>query len=324
MAIKQLNGVDITLVERKDEFIYNELISSYVKDHLDGVKTSNNFAKYNPSESEPSIIIKFISGGLMGRINKMLILQCSELKVLERKMGDSKSYKGKIPTLFDELCKVLPQYRNVKVVVSVSEWNKTSKIYKYLEQHGKVIPFENMNLRQYISFAKKRCELYGIHMDNDVIKYLLTVIDNNYAVIDSEIKKLSLLDCDITRDVIRRNVIRSKKAIVFELTKAIGTRRYNASMDLLCELLEQGTSAIQIVALLQRTFRVLLYMHIGCDMAEFKLNKWSMQAYKEQSVKFTTDEIINVLEELIETERLLKSSSIKEGFLLGMLLMEII
>ena len=116
MAIKQLNGVNITLVERKDEFIYNELISSYVKDHLGGVKTSNNFVKYNPSESEPSVIIKFISGGLMGKINKLLILQCSELKVLERKIGDSKSYKGKIPTLFDELCKVLPMYRNVKVV----------------------------------------------------------------------------------------------------------------------------------------------------------------------------------------------------------------
>lgn len=324
MAIKQANGVNITIVERKDEFVYNELISSFISNHIEQ-KTNSNFLKVNPAETSPTVITRFISGGLQGKINKLIILQCSDLKVLECKMGDSKLYKGKIPTLFDELCRILPNYRNVKVIVSVSEINKNSKVFKKVDTDGKIIYHEQLGLRQLISFVNKRCALYHIHIDRDDVKYLLNWIDNNCATIDSELKKLSLLGIEhITRDVIKQNVTKSKKTVVFELIKAIGSRRFNASMDYLCELLEQGVAPLQIIALLQRNFRILLYMQCGCDISEFRLNKWSINTYKEQSAKFKTDDIINILENLIETERLLKTSSIKEGFLLSMLIFEII
>lgn len=324
MAIKQANGVNITLIERKDEFIYNELISNIIYEHI-GEKTNSNFLKVNPTDTNPTTITRFISGGLQGKINKLIVLQCSDLKVLECKMGDSKLYKGKIPTLFDELCRLLPNYRNVKVVISVSDINKNSKVFKKISTDGKIKLHEPLNARQYISFVNRRCALYNIRMDKEDVKFFLNLIDENCATIDSELKKLSLLGCErITRDMIRTNVSKSRKTIVFELIKAIGSKRYNASVNLLCELLEQGVAPLQIIALLQRNFRILFYMHNGCDMAEFKLNKWSMQTYKEQSQRFTTDEIVNILENLIETEKLLKTTSIKEGFLLQMLIFEII
>lgn len=324
MAIKQLNGINVVLIERKDEFVYNTLISEYILNHI-GTKTNNNFLKVNPAEVEPTTITKFIMGGLQGKINKLLIFQCSDLKVLEHKMGNSKTYKGRIPTLFDELCRILPKYRNVKVIVSVSEISKTSKVFKKIDSDGKVILHNPMGLRQYISFVNKRCKLYGISMDNDTVKYLLNVIDNNCAIIDSELRKLSLLGIEtITREIIRSNVMKSKSVIVFELIKAIGTRRYNTSVNLLDELLEQGVSPLQIVALMQRNFRILFYIHCKADMGEFKLNKWSEKSYKEQSAKFTLDEIVNILNELLWTEQQLKSSSINEAFLLYMLIFEII
>lgn len=324
MAIKQLNGVDITIIERKDEFIYNELIESYISNHIE-VKTNSNFLKVNPTETDPTVVTKFIVGGLQGKIKKLVIFQCSDLKVLECKMGNSKLYKGRIPTLFEELCRLLPNYRNVKVIISVSDVNKNSKIYKKVDSDGKVILHQPMNLRQYISFVSKRCKLYGVSMDADTVKYFLNMIDNNCAIIDSELRKLSLLGTeDITREIIRRNVMKSKGVIVFELIKAIGTRRYNTSINLLCELLDQGVSPIQIVALLQRNFRILFHIQCKSDMAEFKLNKWSEKSYKEQSAKFTLDEIVNILKELLWTEKYLKSSSINDAFLLYMLIFEII
>lgn len=321
--IKQANGVNITYIERKDEYIYNDLISSFVKDWLDNDKTNSNFLRVSLSDCEPNTIVKFVSGGLQGKIKKLIIIQCSDLKSVEMKMGDSKMYKGKIPTLFDELCRLLPKYRNVKVVIASPDYNKTSKIYKKIFESGKVILYERPTYRQFISFVNDRCKLYNIIMDRDTAKYLLSVIDDNFAVIDLELKKLSLLDSkDITKDVINESVVRSKKVIVFDLIHTMGTRRVSASMNLLSELLAQGTNGLQIIALLQRNFRILLYIHCKCDMSEFKLSKWNIKSYNEEAKHFKTHEVIRILSDLCIYEKLLKSSSIKEEFLFGLMIFE--
>lgn len=322
MAIKQANSLNITFIERQDEFIYNELILSYIREHIQE-KSISNFLKVNPSDSEPSTILKFISGGLYGKINKMLVLQCSDLKVLECKVGDSKTYKGKIPILFDEILKLLSAYRNVKVVISIDSINKNSKVFKKITEIGTVVLFQKYTTRQYISFVNNRCKQYGLTMDKDVVKYLLSYVDNNCAILDSELSKLSLLtDKTITKVVIRKNIVKSSKAIIFELISAIGSKRYNTSINLLYSLIEQGTAPLQIVALLQRNFRILLYVQCNCDLTDLHLNKWALQSYKEQAKHFPVADIIEILDNLVNCERLLKSSSINEVFLLNMFILD--
>ena len=320
--IKQANGLNITLIERKDEFTYNEFIQKQIVNWID-TKSNSNYFRVTLSDCNPIAIVNFISGGLYGKINKLLIIQCSELKSLEMKVGDSKLYKGKIPTLWDELCYLLPQYKNVKCLIAVTEISKASKVYKKIEDLGEVMHYENQTLRQYISFVNKRLKFYNITMEKEVVKYFLGVVDNNYSTIDSELKKLSLLDeKEITKNTIDWNVMRSKKAIVFDLINSIGRKKLTNSINLLFELIAQGTSGLQIIALLQRNFRILLYLHCNCDMSEFKLNKWALSTYKEQSRNFTTTEIIDILNEICDCEQSMKTTSAKEDLLLIIMLFE--
>lgn len=325
MAISQAHKLNITVIERKDEFIYKQLVEGFVSKHIDGDLSVNNFMTINPSESNPSTIIRFINGGLQGKINKVLILQCSDLKALDCKIATSKSYKGRIPTLFDEMCKLLQTYKNVNVLIPVTNLNKSANAYKKVEKFGTIELFKPMTSKQYVSFVKKRCDVYGIYMNEDTIKYFLDIVDENCAIIDSELNKIALIgDIEIKKSVIRAVVMKSKSAMVFELAKVMGEGRFSRSMELVTELLEQGVSAVQIVALLQRNFRILLYMHCGCDMSEFKLNKWSEQPYKKQCSRFSISVVIDILNKLLEVERLLKSSPISEEFLLAMTILEII
>lgn len=323
--IKQANGYNIILFERKDEYDYQTFIEKQISEYLNE-KTLSNFLCVDINISEPNTILKFIMNSLQGsNINKILVINCNELKQLECKIGTAKEYKGKIPILFDEMIKYMQQYKKVRVLLTCTNISKVSKIYKKIEENGKVLLCERTTLRTYITFVKNQISLYGLTMDNDTIKYFLTVVDNNKSIIDNELKKLSLLDLDIiTKRNIDENVIHSKKYIVFELIKNIGCAKFNKSISLVKVLFEQGASLIQIIVLLQRNYRILFYIKCRADLTMFNINKYSIKNYDEQIKLYNIDEIVSILNTLLIYESFAKKSQMDELFLIHMLIFEII
>lgn len=147
----------------------------------------------------------------------------------------------------------------------------------------------------------------------------------------------------IDKDDVEDVVGRTKEDVIFALTNALGEKNNLAALDALKNLLNQGNHHLVILTMISREIRLLLQARILVDSGKLPRFNYSMEygwfqkvlypvfndintaAVKREglifsqhpysvynslrsSVRFTTERLINLMEELLNLERSLKTS----------------
>jgi DNA polymerase-3 subunit delta len=118
------------------------------------------------------------------------------------------------------------------------------------------------------SFVSERFRYAGVTIEPDALDALIALASPDSGLLNSEVRKLISFVGErgqVGLEDVRTLVSRTKEAVVFDLTDALGRRDVGRALSALRDLMHQGQSGIGIVALLAGRLRLLL---VACALME--------------------------------------------------------
>lgn len=278
-------------------------------------KISNNITNiinFNYDETTPDEIIE----------------ECNYTSLLdEDKLVIVKHFKT--DALSKELIKYLenPNPRT-KLVLNALEIDKRSAFYKKIKEKGKVIELGELKPSELSTKINNYCKTKNITIDYNAVNTLIMYSLNNYDLCLSEIDKLSVITNKITEDIINEYTPKLIGDENFDLCDAITTQNIKKIVPLLKDFKETKSEVIPFVALLAGQFR-LIYITKTVNKSpetlakELSVHPYRLKLAKEKSIKYTKEELEQILINICELDYNLKTSNIDPYILLENFIMHI-
>ena len=139
-----------------------------------------------------------------------------------------------------EILSDIPDYACLVLIYSTVPFKPDSrkKLDKEILLRAHVVEFAKQEQSKLIRWISRRFEANSKHISKSDAEYLALITDGNMSALVGEIEKISAY-CDdeiITRSDIDAVVVPVLNAIIYKLTDAILTRRFDAAMVILDEL----------------------------------------------------------------------------------------
>ena len=155
--------------------------------------------------------------------------------------------------------KNIPEY--VYFIISDSEVDKRSGLFKTCKNEGSVIEFEPYSGRDMIIWIKGYLKKYGKTMSDRDIEYLLTLTGEDMTNLSGELQKLVNYVGDrevVTKEDASEIVSRQIGDSIFKMVKAMGERRQSEALKYYYDLLANREPAFRILSLITRQYNILL------------------------------------------------------------------
>lgn len=145
-------------------------------------------------------------------------------------------------------------------------------------------------------------------------------VENNMDIIENEVEKLYCYTegREITaKDITELTSLKSDNDI-FNLVDYISEKKPQKSIDILNELVFKGESITTILRMIQRQFKLIFDIKLEVERGkrkeelakELRLHPYICEKMMVQSKKFTIDQLKNSMELCLNTEKLLKSTTV--------------
>lgn len=204
-----------------------------------------------------------------------------------------------------ELSAAMLDSLDVNTIVFVGDFQSRSKVYKFVSQNGKCIECSKpKNKRDITPWVMQIVKNEGKNISNENANYLIQVCGADKLMLYNELQKLVdyVGDKDeIEKADIEKVGIRTLETIIFDLTDYLGARNISKALICLDELLKMKEPLQKILIMIARHFKSLLLTKIcvndGKNLAEELNTKFPfiLNKYKEQSKKFSLDELNSIL-----------------------------
>jgi DNA polymerase-3 subunit delta len=213
-------------------------------------------------EASPSDIL----GQLESNALPFMDVERRAVLVRETPLLSEKSPKGS-KGLVERIEQGLPEH--VTLILEASTDSPKGTVYKACKTEGVELAFpKSTKPADATQFVRDRFRYAGIQIDSDALGALVGLAPPDTGLLNSEVRKLISFVGDrgrVTEEDVRRLVSRTKEAITFDLTDALGERDVEQAMATLQDLIHQGHSGVAIVALLASRLRLLL---VACALIE--------------------------------------------------------
>ncbi|MCY6484267.1 DNA polymerase III subunit delta [Clostridium aestuarii] len=169
-------------------------------------------------------------------------------------------------------------------------------------------------------------------IDKVELALFCNAVENNMDIIENEVEKLCCfaLGREITSEDIMEIVSSKNDNDIFNLVDYLSQRKPRRALDILNELLFKGESVTSILRMIERQFKLLFDIKLGVESSktketmsrELKLHPYICEKMMIQSKKFTLLQIQKSIELCLNTEKLLKSSSVDAKTEMELLIIE--
>lgn len=220
------------------------------------------------------------------------------------------SYIDKVP----EHCTLILYY------VFDEKRDKASKKVKGLEKKCTVVEFKQL---KNVALQKKVKLLFDERnqpIEKAELSLFCSGLDNNMDIIINEVEKLCCyaLGRPITKEDIFLLAPPKSDSDIFNLVDYVSQKNTKVALDILNELLFRGEKFPVILSMIERQFKIILGLKLGEKKGknieilskELRLNPYIAEKMLAQSKKFTEEKLMKVLGHCLESERILKSSSV--------------
>lgn len=261
-------------------------------------------------ETNVKDLIADIETPAFGYEKKLIIVKNSGLLKKEGRKKNLKlqDLKEKILSYFQENVAEIVQY-NVIVLIE-EEVDSKDKLYDFISKNGMVCNFEKQKPITIIARLKSICTAYKVEVSEDTLKYLIECCGTSMQELINEIRKL--IEYAGTNGKIEKKDIdllctKQIEAVIFDLTDTLGKRDMIAALNCLKNLLYHKEPIQKILITLYNHFKKIYFTKLAInqkkDVAKalnLKPNQiFLVGKYKKQAEYFTTDELKNILDELI-------------------------
>ena len=164
------------------------------------------------------------------------------------------------------------------------------------------------------------------------LRFFCDSVENNFDIIEREIDKLInyTLGRDIKKEDISLLLPNKGEDDVFDLVDFISQRKPEKAIDIMNDLLNKGENIMLILTLIANQFNMLFRIKVALNEGknkeviarEIHRPVFVVEKLIGQSRKFTIKQIESCMEEFIETEKKLKSSSLDKKIELELFIMK--
>lgn len=215
-------------------------------------------------------------------------------------------------------------------------------IVKKLKKAAEHCKFEALYESEVGDVVRKHAADRGLRFDRAASAYLVEAVGTDIATLDRALDKIDLYigppdaqDSGSQRTVHKEEVeavtAQTRVRSVFDLTDALGDRKYQDALQILENMLLTGENAIPILYMVARHFRLVDKLH---DPEVRRLGKYKQASaigvphfflsdYKRHARKFSPGEVAEIRDRLLETDQSLKSTGLDDRTLLESLLYDI-
>ncbi len=165
-------------------------------------------------------------------------------------------------TKLTELFAALPDYCTVVCVYDAVDWKpdkRMKKLWAAIDGAALQAEFPKQPESQLIPWIRRHLAAGEKTISDELCRYLILQTGGSMTVLAAELEKLLCYSdqAELTRHDIDAVVIPVMEAAIFDITKDIGARRFDAALQKLRDLLRQDTEPIAINAVIGRQLRQL-------------------------------------------------------------------
>lgn len=216
---------------------------------------------------------------------------------------------------FEEMLKKLPEY--VTLLIDEREIDKRSRLYKTIKSEYQIIEFNFPGEEAMLKILLQSAKEENVQVDQPTLYYFIRNMPEDVEYILSEWNKLLnfVEEGKITREAIRTICVFSLETRVFELVKKIASGKSDEALEIYSRMLQSKESPIGILVLTARQFRVMYQVKYlkakGQDIKQIaqqvKMPYFALKELLEEVNHYSFNELEALLENCLETDRLLKT-----------------
>ena len=219
----------------------------------------------------------------------------------------------------DLLAKLFEQDTDNIFVFLADKTNKDNKYYKEYRDKLSVFRLDVPSGKDLIKFVETYLKDRDIEISQDAAKRLVEITQEDFDNIVNELKKLELLDDDITYELIDKVVYDRKGESVFKLIESVFNNDLDTILSLLDKMYEQDIHVFQILNMLinEVSWMLILNELIQTYSKEdtiktTKLSPWRVNKLLNTASRYSKEDLKNFLDKLIDFEVSLKSNNSSE------------
>lgn len=232
----------------------------------------------------------------------------------------------------NDLTDYLPQMPESTILLFLEkEIDKRNRLYKYVQKEGLAVEMKSMGAKDMMLWFAGELKKSGKKMQKNDVEYFLSLVDNSMVNILNETEKLIAYSED--REVITREDIDGICSVqvtgqIFQMMDAVANKDLTLTMKLYHDLLELRESPMAILYLLSRHFNILLQLKDVQSLPKSDMAKavgvppFAVGRYQAQSKRFLRQQLIDMLEQCVETEYLFKRGRMGDRIGVEMLLVK--
>lgn len=246
--------------------------------------------------------------------NKKLIIVKNAGMFKKDKKGMPKGnldLSNKIAKYIEENAK---QLEETVVLIFIEEEITKNDLLKAIEKNGEVCNFEKLKPVEIKKKIKNICNMYEVNIDDKTLQIFIETCGTNMQVLINEIRKLieyAGKGGKITEETIEKLATKEFDSVIFDLTDNLGKRNIKEALKILKELIYNKEPVQKILITLYNHFKkiyltklALEYRKDVLETLKLKPNQtFLVSKYKKQAEYFKTNELRNILAELIELDK---------------------
>lgn len=293
----------------QEEYLLEESVKK-IKKSFNELLEGINLIKID--ESNVNQLISNIETPCFGFDKKLIIVRNSGLL---KKEGKKKN--AYISGLVDKISEYIKEnIENIKkddVIVFIEEEVEKNKLYKVIEECGKVYNFESEKLPNLIKRVKSIALAYKVQISDVNAKYFIECCGTSLQDIINELRKLIEYvgeNGEIQKQDIDVLTTKQIDSVIFDLTDSLGKKDIKKAMEVFYNLIYQKEPVQKILITLYNHFKKLYIVKIAqssnediVEALKLKPNQgFLVSKYRIQAGYFKIGELRRILEELCDLD----------------------
>ena len=276
-----------------------------IKKSFDKLIEGINFIKVD--ETNVSQIISYIETPCFGNDKKLILVKETGLLKKKAKKKDS-NISNFADVVADYIKQNIDMIKQDTVIVFIENEVDKNKLYKVIEDFGKIGNFEPERLPNLIKRIKTICSAYKVEINDSDAQYLIECCGTNLQDIINEIRKLIEYTGEgnrINKVSIDLLAVKQIDSVIFDLTDNLGKKDVKKAMEVFYNLIYQKEPVQKILITLYNHFKKIYFVKIAlkyneniAEVLKLKPNQiFLVNKYKAQAGYFNLVELRKILEE---------------------------
>lgn len=293
----------------QEEYLLEESVKK-IKKSFNELLEGINLIKID--ESNVNQLISNIETPCFGFDKKLIIVRNSGLLKKEGKKKNA-YISGLVDKISEYIKENIENIKKDNVIVFIEEEVEKNKLYKVIEECGKVYNFESEKLPNLIKRVKSIALAYKVQISDVNAKYFIECCGTSLQDIINELRKLIEYvgeNGEIQKQDIDVLTTKQIDSVIFDLTNSLGKKDIKKAMEVFYNLIYQKEPVQKILITLYNHFKKLYIVKIAqssnediVEALKLKPNQgFLVSKYRIQAGYFKIGELRRILEELCDLD----------------------